>query len=130
MKSAMIKLRVPTNELNAWRMKAVEKRQNLSEFVRSCCTWFVHSPVESIPSAPIRVENLTVRASSGYIKAADSPILPVSPALEDKPAALTVADIKRSIIESNNANLSPCSHLYGPKACPFPGCSNYKWRDS
>jgi hypothetical protein len=22
-----------------------------------------------------------------------------------------------------------CLHDYGPKACPFPGCENYKWRD-
>lgn len=22
-----------------------------------------------------------------------------------------------------------CEHDYGPKACPFSGCKNYKWRD-
>ena len=49
------------------------------------------------------------------------------------PGSVSKPEVKRATVDPAEMPAAPtlsvkCSHEYGPKMCPFPGCENYKWR--
>lgn len=109
-----VDLRVTAAELADWRTKAGER--GLSAWIREQCNGRIAdneaglsdkgSGVHAVVAGVDRAIRPTRRRVAGDAKPAAEPIR-----------------------EDTVGGVATCIHDYGPKACPFPNCENYKWRE-
>lgn len=95
-------MRVSEEELKDWRAKAEKEGQSLAQWIRERCNDEVMQPNVAIPTD----------AGRKFIA--------------DRVAVESAGIVEKAAVRGGKVEV--CSHNYGAKACPIPGCENYKWR--
>ena len=123
-------------DIERWKKAADALGWNLSEFIRKQVDRFFREPV------PDETE-LRFDANGGHKNLRRASAVPVDRGRTDAPRRIRRAKTAPPRIEPEAHGVSVsahsdggvtaddrmmCGHDYGPHACPFPNCPNYKWR--